>query len=127
MIASGYETLGSVNSLASGSTDLFAPAFTAGATGVCVVTAQVSIDNNGANTNHTVGVQSIRKVNGGSTISDGGWANYVMADGDSEGFGSKTALHPITSGSTYQLGVRITASNDSVGDIAFPTVTYFCL
>jgi hypothetical protein len=51
----------------------------------------------------------------------------VMADGDSEGSGSKTAIHAITAGSTYQFGVRVTAAGDSVGDWAFPTVTYFCL
>jgi hypothetical protein len=50
-----------------------------------------------------------------------------MADGDTEGFGSKTALHSVTAGSSYQLGVRVTAANDSIGDIAFPTLTYFCL
>ena len=127
VIASGYETLGPVGNLPSGTTDLFAPAFTAGASGVCVVTAQVSIDNSGANANNTVSVRSIRKVDGGATTTDGGWENYVMADGDAEGSGAKTALHTISEGSSYQLGVRITAAGDSVGDVAYPTVTYFCL
>jgi hypothetical protein len=72
-------------------------------------------------------VQTVRKVDGGSAQSDGGWANYVMADGDSEGSGSKTAIHGVNEGSSYELGVRLSAAGDSVGDLAFPTVTYFCL
>ncbi len=127
VIGSGYHTLGPITNLPSGNSDLFAPAFTATASGVCVVTAQASADNNGANTTNALSVQTIRKVDGGSTETDGGWANYVMADGDSEGFGSKTAIHAITAGSSYQLGIRLTAASDSVGDLAFPTVTFFCL
>ncbi|MFL6038207.1 MAG: hypothetical protein ACJ74B_06200 [Gaiellaceae bacterium] len=113
--------------LPSGNSDLFAPAFTATANGVCVVTAQVTVDNNGANATNALTVQTVRKVDGGAAQSDGGWANYVMADGDSEGSGSKTAIYSVTEGSSYQLGVRLNALNDSVGDMAFPTVAYFCL
>jgi hypothetical protein len=119
--------LGASLNLASGTNDFLAPAFTASASGVCVVTAQVAIDNQGASASNTAGLQTVRKVDGGSTTSDGGWTNYVMADGDSEGSASKTATHSITAGSTYQFGVRVSAFGDSVGDSAFPTVTYFCL
>jgi hypothetical protein len=127
VIASGYETLGPIVNLPAGNSDLFAPAFTASADGVCVVMAHVTVDNNGANTTNALTVQTARRVDGGSAQSDGGWANYAMADGDSEGSGSKTAIHAITEGNSYELGVRLSAAGDSVGDLAFPTVTYFCL
>ena len=127
VIASGYETLGSVMNIPSGISDLFAAPFTASASGVCVVTAQVTVDNNGANANNALSVQTVRKVDGGSAVADGGWTSYVMADGDTEGSAAKTAVHPISSGSSYQLGVRLNAASDSVGDFGFPTVAYFCL
>ena len=127
VIASGFHTLGTGQTLTSGNNDFFAPSFTASVGGVCVVAGQAAIDNQGANANNTANIQTIRRLDGGATVSDGGWANYVMADGDSEGFGAKSALHTITAGSSYQLGIRLTAANDSVGDLAFPTVTYFCL
>ena len=87
----------------------------------------MTVDNNGANATNALTVQSVRKVDGGTAQTDGGWANYVMADNDSEGSGSKTAIQTVTEGSSYQLGVRLNAASDSVGDLAFPTVTYFCL
>lgn len=127
MIASGYETLGPIVNLSAGNNDLFAPAFTAAANGVCIASAQASVDTNGANATNSLTVQSIRKANGGSSQTDGGWANNVMADGDTEGSATKIAIHAITEGSTYEFGVRLNAANDSVGDTAFPTVTYFCL
>ena len=87
----------------------------------------MTIDNQGLNLSNTGGVQSIRKVNGGAAAADGGWTNYVMSDGDTEGSGSKTATHSITAGGSYQFGVRVTAFDDTIGDSAFPTLTYFCL
>jgi hypothetical protein len=113
--------------LAAGNNDFFATAFTPTANGVCVVTGQVAIDSQGANANNSASVQTIVRANGGSTSVDGGWGNYVMADGDSEGSAAKTATFPISAGSSYELGVRLLAAGDSVGDMAFPTVTYFCL
>jgi hypothetical protein len=127
VIASGFHTLSASLNLASGSNDFFAPAFTASNDGVCVVTAQVSVDNQGAAANATAGLQAVRKVNSGAAASDGGWTSYVMADGDSEGSASKTATFAIAAGSSYEFGVRVFAAGDSVGDFAFPTVTYFCL
>ncbi len=50
-----------------------------------------------------------------------------MGDGDSEGSASKTTIFAITAGSSYELGARVLAASDSVGDLAFPTVTYFCM
>jgi hypothetical protein len=127
VIASGYYSLGASLNLSAGPNDFLAPAFTASDDGVCVVTAQVAADNNGSNTSNTLSLQTVRKVNGGAAENDGGWTQYVMADGDSEGSGSKTATHAITAGSSYQFGVRLHVAGDSVGDFAYPTVTYFCL
>jgi hypothetical protein len=127
VIESGFHTLTSGATLASGNSDYFASPFTASASGVCVVTGQVAIDNQGANASNTASVQTIRRVDGGATSSDGGWTQYVMADGDSEGSASKTTTFSITAGESYELGVRVFAAGDSVGDLAFPTVTYFCL
>ena len=127
VIASGYASLAAALNLASGANDFFAPAFTASHNGVCVVTAQVAVDNQGGNATNTGGVQTVRKVNGGSATSDGGWTNYAMSDGDTEGSASKTAIHAITAGSSYQFGVRLHVADDTIGDSAFPTVTYFCL
>ena len=127
VIASGYQTLGSGSTLGLGNNDLLAPAFTPSEDGDCVVTAQVAIENEGANANNSATVQVISRADGGATTSDAGWAHDVMADGDSQGSASKTAIVPIAAGASYELGVRILAGGDSVGDDAFPTVTYFCL
>ena len=48
VIASGFHSLGRGCNVASGNNDFFAPAFTPGASDVCVVTGQVAIDNQGA-------------------------------------------------------------------------------
>jgi hypothetical protein len=127
VIGSGYHTVGSGSTLSSGNNDFFAPAFTPSVSGVCVVTGQVSIDNQGASASNLATVQTIVRVNGGATSSDSGWTNHVMADGDVEGSSSKTAIFQITGGSSYELGTRVLAASDSVGDLAFPTVTYFCM
>jgi hypothetical protein len=127
VIESGYHTLGPSMSLSSGSTDFFAPAFSPSEDGLCVVTAQVTVDNNGASANNSLSVQTVRNTDGDGAVADGGWTNYAMADGDSEGSASKTAIHAISEGSSYQLGVRVNAAHDSVGDLAYPTVAYFCL
>jgi hypothetical protein len=126
VIASGFHTLGSGQPLASGNNDFFAPTFAASASGVCLVAGQVVVDNQGASANNTASIQTLRRQ-GGTTVSDGGWNHYVMADGDSEGSATKTTTFDITDGSSYELGVRVFAAGDSVGDLAFPTVTYFCL
>ena len=127
MIASGFHTLGSGQPLVSGNNDFFAPSFTPSATGVCLVAGQVVIDNQGANATNSASIQTIRRLDGGATTSDGGWNHYAMADGDSEGSASKTTIFEILAGGSYELGVRVFAAGDSVGDLAFPTVTYFCL
>ena len=127
MIASGYHTLGGGQALTSGNNDFFAPGFTASGDGVCVVAGQVVVDNQGANANNSASIQTVRRLNGSATASDGGWNHYVMADGDSEGSASKTTTFDITEGNSYELGVRVFVANDSVGDLAFPTVTYFRL
>jgi hypothetical protein len=127
VIASGYQTIGTGSTLTSGNNDFFASAFTPSVSGVCVVTGQVSIENQGASASNLAGIQTIVRVNGGSTSSDVGWTNNVMADGDSEGSASKTAIFQVTGGSSYELGTRVLVGSDSVGDLAFPTVTYFCM
>jgi hypothetical protein len=127
VIASGFHTIGSGQPLASGNNDFFAPSFTASASGVCLVAGQVVIDNQGANASNLASIQTIQRLNSGATTSDGGWKHYAMADGDSEGSASKTTTFDITEGGSYELGVRVFAASDSVGDVAFPTVTYFCL
>jgi hypothetical protein len=126
VIASGYHTLGSGQPLTSGDNDFFAPIFTADAGGVCLVAGQVVVNNQGANANNTATIQTLRRQ-GGTTVSDGGWNHYVMADGDTEGSATKTTTFDVTDGNSYELGVRVFAAGDSVGDLAFPTVTYFCL
>jgi len=127
VIAQGFHTLGSGQPLAMGANDFFAPAFTPDASGVCLVAGQVAIDNQGTNTNNAASIQTIRRLDAGATVTDGGWTQHAMADGDSDGSASKTATFDIASGGSYELGVRVLAANDSVGDLAFPTVTYFCL
>jgi hypothetical protein len=126
VIASGFHTLTTGSTLASGNNDYFGPSFTPSVDGVCVITSQVAIDNQGANASNSASVQTIRR-NDGSTSTDGGWTHYAMADGDTEGSASKTATFAITAGTTYEPGVRVFAAGDSVGDTALPTVTYFCL
>jgi hypothetical protein len=127
VIASGFHTLGSGQPLTSGNNDFFAPSFTASAEGVCLVAGQVMITNQGASANNSASVVTISRPNGGATVADGGWNHFVMADGDSEGSASKTTTFDVTEGGSYELGVRVFVANDSVGDTAFPTVTYFCL
>ena len=67
VIASGFQSLGG-GALASGNNDYFAPAFTPGADGVCVVTGQVTVDNQGANANNAVSVQTIRRLDAGRRL-----------------------------------------------------------
>ena len=127
VIASGFHSLGASLNLVSGSNDFFAPAVTPAVDGVCVVTAQAAVESQGTNANNSAGLQAIRRVDAGATTVDGGWTHHVMGDGDTHGSTSKTVVFAITAGSTYEFGVRVAAANDSVGDFAFPTVTYFCL
>jgi hypothetical protein len=115
--------------LVSGDNDIFVPAtYVATSAGECLVSVMVRLANNGAATTGGANVRIIYRQSGNATtFNEVTWqahASPYTSTGVAT-FG-KTNRIPISSAGTWELGCRVNASGDWIGDNAVCQVTAYC-